>query len=138
MKKVDWKARYRSASNDRDLWMVSNEAFGLLLLENSWDRWMDIFTQSKGHVVIKRGAKKAANESQVPPKYTWGGVVYSDKSKKLTVDTGCGKGWSREGIIRFNELFDQVSKDRLAHLQTLFRHIRFSSSPDLNIFSTNH
>ena len=51
----------------------------------------------------------------MPRKYTRGAVVYSDKSKKLTVDTGCGKGWSREGILCFNELFDQVSKDRLAH-----------------------
>ena len=71
--------------------MVSNEAFGLLLLESSWDRWMDIFTRSKGHVVIKRGTKKAANKSQMPPKYTPCGVVYSDKLKKLNDDTNYNK-----------------------------------------------
>ncbi len=55
----------------------------------------------------KRGQKCREFESDVPTKYTKGGTVY-DK----TVKNNDPKGWSAEGIQRFNELFDKVKKDR--------------------------
>jgi hypothetical protein len=41
------------ATNDRTLYTVSNEAFALLLLENSFDCWQDIYQLRKGEVTPK-------------------------------------------------------------------------------------
>ena len=98
------------AKNDSTLCTVSDEAFALLLLENSWKRWVDIYRLQKGEVTPKRGQKRREFESDVPTKYTKGGIIY-DK----TVKNNDPKGWSAEGIERFNELYDMVKKDRKAH-----------------------
>ena len=41
----------------------------------------------------------------VKPNYTAGGIVYNEPTNKK------GKGWSKEGIARFNELYGLVVKD---------------------------
>jgi hypothetical protein len=41
------------ATNDKTLCTVSDEAFALLLLENSFDRWQDIYRLRKGEVTPK-------------------------------------------------------------------------------------
>jgi len=64
----------------------------------------------KGEVTPKRGQKRREFESDVPTKYTKGGIIY-DK----TVKNNDPKGWSAEGIERFNELYDMVKKDRKSH-----------------------
>jgi hypothetical protein len=46
------------ATNDRTLCSVSNEAFVLLLLVNSFDCWQDIYRLQKGEVTPKRGQKR--------------------------------------------------------------------------------
>jgi hypothetical protein len=43
IKKVVFDRQVSVATNDRTLCTVSDEAFALLLLENSFDRWQDIF-----------------------------------------------------------------------------------------------
>ena len=101
------------ATNDSTLCTVSNKAFALLLLENSNSRWVGIYQLQKGEVTPKRGQKRREFESDVPNKYTKGGIVY-DK----TVKNNDPKGWSAEGIQRFNELYDMVKKDRKAHTFT--------------------
>jgi hypothetical protein len=46
------------ATNDKTLCTVSDEVFALLLLENSFDRWIDIYHLRKGQVTPKRGQKR--------------------------------------------------------------------------------
>jgi hypothetical protein len=95
------------AANDRTLCTVSDEAFVLLLLENSFDRWQDIYRLRKGEVTPKRGQKRREFESDVPTRYTKGGIVY-DKMVK----NNDPKGWSAGGIKRYNKLYATVKEDR--------------------------
>jgi hypothetical protein len=89
------------ATNDRTLCTVSDEAFALLLLENSFDRLQDIYRLQKGEVTPKRGQKRREF------RYTKGGIV-DDK----TVKNNNPKGWSAEGIKRYIELYAMVKEDR--------------------------
>jgi hypothetical protein len=107
IKKSVFDYRVSFATNDRTLFTVSDEAFALLLLENSFDRWQDIYQLRKGEVTPKRGQKRREFESDVPTRYTKGGIVY-DK----TVKNNDPKGWSAEGIKRYNELYATVKEDR--------------------------
>ncbi len=107
VKKSVFDQQVSVARNDNTLCTVSDEAFALLLLENSWKRWVDIYRLQKGEVTPKRGQKRREFESDVPTKYTKGGIIY-DK----TVKNNDPKGWSAEGIERFNQLYDMVKKDR--------------------------
>ena len=52
-------------------------------------------------------------ESDVSPKYTEGGICYSD-ARKLT-----HRGWKEEGIRRFNTLCVMVKQDRTAYPDVL-------------------
>ncbi len=110
IKKTVFDRQVSVATNDSTLCTVSDEAFALLLLENSYSRWLDIYQLQKGEVTPKRGQKRREFESDVPTKYTKGGIVY-DK----TVKNNDPKGWSAEGIQRYNELYDKVKKDRKAN-----------------------
>ena len=78
--------------------MISDEAFALLLIENSYDRWTDIFEETGGIPRQQRGVRKRAYTFDVPPKYTQGGIKYSDGNQKkqrdgptkvLNVTTNC-------------------------------------------------
>ena len=108
LKKSVFEHQISVATNDTTLCTVSDEAFALLLLENNYDRWVDLYRFQQGDVApARRGQKRQKMESDVHTKYTKGGIVY-DKSEK----TNAPKGWSPAGIRRFNELFDKVKKDR--------------------------
>ena len=84
---------------------VSDEAFAVLTLENNWTRWM---------------AMAVANhykESSVKTRWT----VTRDKKKGSghgTDDAIDGpqarryRGWSAHGINRYNQLFDDIKKER--------------------------
>ena len=74
---------------------VSDEAFALLSFENNFDTWMDM------------GVRGDTKTSQVPRKYTNGG-----KLQNKTATSQHNKGWSDEGLQRFNVLFDLVEKNR--------------------------
>ena len=109
-KKSDFKGKLKTAKTDEDLITISSEAFGLLLLENHWDRWLDVYAKCGGRIGPKGGTKLKDVDSIVQPKYTRGGLKNgSDKS------IGVGKGWSVEGILRFNTLIQQVKNDREDH-----------------------
>jgi hypothetical protein len=111
--KTAWDRRVAMASttNAKDvkhsLCTISDEAFALLLLENSYDRWLDIFCNNKGAVMQRRGVKQRAFQSDTPTLYTKGGIKYDKTDMRQSV-----KGWSDEGIARFNVLFEQVKRDR--------------------------
>jgi hypothetical protein len=49
------------ATKDRTLCTVSNEAFELLLLENSFDPWQDIYQLRKVEATPKQGQKTSEN-----------------------------------------------------------------------------
>ena len=115
-RKSFWRHLVSNAKCDSDLATVSNEAFGLLVLENHWERWLDMYQKSRGKVDLfrtkrrtKEKREKAHCISNIPPKYTKGGIVY--KNRRKSHEDG-GKGWSAKGIERFNELFDLVKLDR--------------------------
>ena len=98
-----------NAKTDQDVTTKSNEAFALLCLENQWDRWFDLYVQNDGKMTAQRGTKRRICESKVMPKYTRGGITFSHESNK---EGDQQKGWTNEGILRFNELYELVSKDR--------------------------
>ena len=76
--------------------MPSDEAFALLLIENSYERWIDMWENNN---------KKT---SDVPAKYTNAGVSNKDgRTRKYC-------GWSRPGVTRFNELNLAVGRSRQA------------------------
>ena len=113
-KKTDWQRRIAVAMTDLDartsdliLCTISDEAFALLLLENSFDRWLDIYRQNKGVVTQERGLKVRKVVSDVAPIYTKGGIKYDTPSAEHAV-----KGWSDAGRSRFNALYGLVKQDR--------------------------
>ena len=60
-----------------------------------------------------KGRGKRYLDCDILPKYTCGGAMPGSQADH----TGdFGKGWTNEGIQRFNELFDKVKEDRLNHL----------------------
>ena len=74
---------------------VSNKAFAILIFENNFDTWLDM------------GKKGIRSNSDVPRRYTNGG-----SSTCKVASSQHNKGWSDKGLIRFNELFDLVEKNR--------------------------
>ena len=99
-----------SSKKNQSLCTISDEAFALLLLENSYSGWLDLFLNNKGPVMQRRRVKQRGFQSDVPTLYTRGGIKYDKTDMTQSV-----KGWSEEGIARFNELFDQVIADRAAN-----------------------
>ena len=82
---------------------ISDEAFAHLLLENNFDRWVDIHKSRP--IAHSLPGKKKRWESDVLPKYTVGGLAATGGSRKY-------KGWTNEGIARYNTLFAAVKADR--------------------------
>jgi hypothetical protein len=86
---------------------ISDKALALLGLENGVDCWDNIFTKCKGDV---RPFPKGQKRFTVPTKYTVSSNPDANKDKE-----GNDKRWSKEGIIRFNQLRQLIIKDRAAH-----------------------
>jgi hypothetical protein len=111
--------RRLQANNDvispDELCSISDEAFALLLLENSYDRWQDIYEQTGGIPTQRRGDRTKQLDSNIAPVYTHGGIRYAEKQTQ-------GKGWTNEGIARYNELFGKVSRDRMKRPKFMVRY----------------
>jgi hypothetical protein len=88
---------------------VSDEAFALLLIENSYDCWQDIYTTNGGMPKQRRGDRTKQLDSDIPPKYTHGSIRYSAK------ELAQSKGWTNKGIPRYNKLFAIVNNDQINH-----------------------
>ena len=72
---------------------VGDEAFVLLTLENSEERWMELY-------------KTGETKNKMANKYTDGGISRkSGRGRSLS-------GWSNAGLNRFNELYMKVKRDR--------------------------
>ena len=69
-KKTVWNRKLKKAKEDKDLLTISSEAFGLLVMENQWKRWMRMFVLSSGKV----GSVKLDENHLKKPKFTRGGT----------------------------------------------------------------
>ena len=76
---------------------ISDEAFALIVVENNWERWMDMHEHNN------------YKSSNVMPKFTNAGKTrYSSNGSSNQKY----KGWSAAGLKRFNEIFLMVKNDR--------------------------
>lgn len=80
---------------------ISDEALGLLLLENSWDRWT--WESGRTKEQIREDAQK--DQPECPP------TKYSVKRGRKKVPRS-SSGWTNEGIRRFRELAEMTTKAR--------------------------
>ena len=61
--------------------------FWIVLLENHWDRWLDIYQNTGGRVSFRGCSKRKENLSQIQPNYTRGRLMNGKQR-----DIGTGKG----------------------------------------------
>jgi hypothetical protein len=80
----------------------SQEAFTMLLYRNGYQKWVWMHNGS-----VSSGASEGSHgdTSDGFPEY-----VYTARSSDLTSRNG---GWSRTGMLKYNDLYKQVKKDRL-------------------------
>jgi hypothetical protein len=80
----------------------SQEAFTMLLYRNGYQKWVWMH-----NVSVSSGASEGSHgdTSDGFPEY-----VYTARSSDLTSRNG---GWSRTGMLKYNDLYKQVKKDRL-------------------------
>ena len=77
-----FRQRLQDATGDTSadtLCTVSDEAFALLLVENSYDRWTDIYKKTGGIPKQRRGDRSRQCDSDIAPQYTHGGIKYALK-----------------------------------------------------------
>ena len=98
--------RWESTTKLSDIMTVSDEAFVYLVLENNWERWLDINDRSKNKCVPSRRDASDRINSNILPKYTNINGHPSYEGGKV------GRGWSHAGIERFNEICNILIKDR--------------------------
>jgi hypothetical protein len=96
---------------ERGVFSPSDETFLLLVIENYYLRWVEIFDKSQEEEMQYRAnTREWQFKSDVKTKYTEGGIRFSEDTAEQK--TGLSKGWSEEGIKRYNELFGGVVRDR--------------------------
>ena len=100
-----------------DILTITDEAFVLLVLENNWERWIDINNQSNNHFQMSKRGRSKPILSTIMPKYTHlnvkeAGVRKDDSDEE---DTAVWKGWNEAGIRRYNELCLIVKDNRAKH-----------------------
>ena len=96
--KVTWRKALKRNAKVTDVATASDEAMGIAILHNSWDRW--VWEHNKMREEIKKCKEtKAAQESI----FTSNG--HGAGSQKHM-------GWSKEGVRKFNELCKRVMQDR--------------------------
>ena len=92
---------------------ISDEAFAVLTLENNWDRWSSM------------AKSKAWRDSDVATKWTTtkdrrkhaAGTGDQNKTPTLSANDGVPqarryRGWSAQGIARYNQLFNEIKVER--------------------------
>ena len=88
--KTTWKNNHQHVVLSK-LITIADESLALLILENNYLEWIEL---AKGNKVDRKAPRLT--------KYTHGG----------TNRDGTKKGWSLEGKIRFNEVFDEIQVQR--------------------------
>ena len=89
---------------------ISDEAFTVLTLENNWKRWSSMADSEDW------------KDSDVPSKWTTSKEKRKAKSKRTgeensSDESDCPqakryRGWSAQGIARYNQLFEEIKKER--------------------------
>jgi len=105
---------YKDRIHDRNhkpqsLCTISDEAFTLLTVENVYHRWIEIF-RVNDYVTPPPNLFKTIKDKlskDFDSKYTLSG-------QKSSTGKGPGKGWTEEGMQRYNELYYLVKADRIA------------------------
>lgn len=90
-----WKRAKRSGRNISDEFTAMDEAFALVVLQNSWQSWVDEFCHHPGDATKRRKAKWTTRAGR-------GKVDGETKSKS----------WAREGITVYNDIYKDVKEDR--------------------------
>jgi hypothetical protein len=104
--------RVRNLPDGQEIATVSDEALAMLGLENSIERWDDLFDKSGGQYRIIHKDEEYPKE-WISDKYTkYTGT--SSRDPNIPQDTE-DKRWSQKGIERFNELRKHVIADRATH-----------------------
>lgn len=103
--RMEFSHRVSSYSLGSDIATISDEALGLLIVENYLPRWVDMYHKSNGNLrMMARGETMPASWiSTVPTRYTANGTDGSE---------GHSRTWMPEGIARFNDLRKIVRADR--------------------------
>ena len=70
-----WKHMVANAKTNNDITMVSNEAFVLLILENNWNHWLEIYRKKDGNIIPMKGRATRYLDCDILRKYTWGGAM---------------------------------------------------------------
>jgi hypothetical protein len=101
---------------------VTDEAFTLVTIENNYNRWVDIVKRNK-YSFPKPSKKNEPKQflSNERPRFTSGGNVYTEDESENSLKT---KGWTTEGINRYNSLYQKVTKDRENHPEFLLNFIK--------------
>jgi len=82
---------------------ASDEAFAYLLVENYWEYWSNLDLKAyKSEVTYDKESNKRIKRTS-----TWG------KYTKSAYGARRYGGWMTTGLLRFNELYEQVQADRL-------------------------
>ena len=85
---------------------ISDEAFTVLTLENNWERWSDM------------AKKDDWKDSMVPSKWTTSKEKRQPKNRNKenpTPQARCYRGWSAQGLARYNQLFEEIKRERGGH-----------------------
>lgn len=88
--KITWKNNHQHVVLSK-LITIADESLALLILENNYMEWIEI---AKGNEIDRKAPRLT--------KYTHGGINKD----------GTKKGWSLEGKIRFNTVFDEIQIQR--------------------------
>ena len=115
-----------------NIFSITDEAFVLLILENNWERWIDINNQSKNKYMPSKRGREKPKVSSVMPKYTHLEVKGSNAEQNQ--DQGC-KGWRESGIQCYNELCESVKENRQVFIDTdtsLLEELNPKDSPRTN------
>ena len=104
------KSRYGTSSTSilfDDLISPSQEAFSLLLYRNGFDNWM----WRHNHAGLSSGGSDDSNGTYEEEGGEDGspGYKYTKRSGDFTSRNG---GWSREGMVKYNTLYQKVQEDR--------------------------
>lgn len=112
--RTKWNYIMRTNRDIRDVASTSDEALGLVLLENSWDRWEWEHTKTKEDIKADN-AKRPEERTGPQTKYTVG------RGRK-DVSRSCS-GWTNQGILRFSELAKMTDTQKAEDTKTLKEHL---------------
>ena len=98
-----------------DILTVTDKAFVLLVLENNWERWIDINNQSNNHFQMSKQGRSKPTQSKMKTKCTHLNVKETgtkiDNIEKENAEVW--KGWNNAGISCHNDLCLLVKINRL-------------------------